>query len=182
MPYNKEKIKEASRQYRRQYMEKRKEARRQVRRQYRIDNPVDKEKVKRPVDKEKVKRPVDRDRINEQNRQYRVNNPEKVKRTRAINNWRREGLIHPDIYHLYDDIYLPATQFDVCHYIFDEWGKGKNWKCMDRDHDTNLFRQILCHRCNAMDNWKKVIRKKNVMDSWKKVLCKSIINDIGLKS
>lgn len=87
-------------------------------------------------------------------REYRIS-PAGV-RSHIISSWRREGLIHPDMYQLYDNIYLPATQCDVCHYVFDEWGKGKNWKCMDRDHDTNLFRQVLCNRCNVMDNWKKV--------------------------
>jgi len=140
MPRDKEKKKEYDRQYNIDNRDKKYERNRQ----YRIDN---------------------KDKINEGIRQYRVDNPEKVKRRQTIDSWIREGLIHPDMKHLYDNIYLPATQCDVCHYVFEKKEKGNNWKCMDRDHDTNLFRQILCNKCNIHDNWKKV-------------MCKSIVNDI----
>ena len=95
MPRDKEKKKEYNRQYNIDNNNRNKERDRQ----YRIDN---------------------KDKLNEAGRQYRVDNPEKVKRIETIANWRREGLIHPDMEHLYDNIYLPATQCDVCHHVFDE--------------------------------------------------------------
>jgi hypothetical protein len=110
--------------------------------------------------KEKYKNRYD----NEKEKEYRENNKEKIKekkkrysktpkgkKTNMINSWRFSGLIHDDYSELYDK-YLNTTECDVCKYLFDE----TNWRCMDHDHTTGMFRQFLCQRCNMFDNWKKV--------------------------
>ncbi len=30
-----------------------------------------------------------------------------------------------------------------------------NWRCMDHNHETGLFRKIVCHKCNMMDSYIK---------------------------
>ena len=73
------------------------------------------------------------------------------KKSHTISNWKTRGVVG-DYDEMYN-IYLNTNKCDVCHYVFDETNK----KCLDHDHDTGLFRQILCHRCNLHDNWKKII-------------------------
>ena len=84
--------------------------------------------------------------------QKEYNQTPKGKKITTIKNWKSYGLIHENINELYNK-YLDATNCEVCKYVFDE----TNWRCMDHDHDTGLFRQFLCNRCNVMDNWKKLV-------------------------
>jgi len=105
----------------------------------------------------------------ETNKLYRANNIENIKeyqkeyqkeysktpngkKSTTISSWKKYGLIHDNYEELYDK-YLDTTECDVCKYVFDK----TNWRCMDHDHETNLFRQFLCFKCNVNDNWKKLI-------------------------
>ena len=99
--------------------------------------------------------------MKEYSKQYRENNKEKAKeynqtpegkKVKTISNWKQRGLIHDNYSDLYDK-YLDTSECDVCKYVFDE----TNWRCMDHDHTTGLFRQFLCNRCNNHDMWKKLI-------------------------
>jgi hypothetical protein len=72
------------------------------------------------------------------------------KKASIIAGWKKMGLIHSDYDELYDKIYLPATHCQVCKKEF----KDSFDKCMDHDHLTGLFRQVLCRDCNTNDNWK----------------------------
>ena len=76
------------------------------------------------------------------------------KKSHTKRDWKHYGLIDSDNdkYEKVYNLYLNTNECDVCKYEFDK----SNWKCMDHDHSTGKFRQILCHRCNVMDNWIKV--------------------------
>ena len=94
-------------------------------------------------------------------KQYHQDNKERIaeynqspagKKIHMISSWKnRLNIIHDNFDELYEH-YINTHSCDVCHYVFDE----HNRRCLDHDHDTGLFRQILCHRCNVMDNWKKI--------------------------
>ena len=58
--------------------------------------------------------------------------------------WKKMGLIHPNIDALYNN-YMNATNCDICNISF---STGYCKKCLDHDHNTNLFRNFLCLRCN----------------------------------
>jgi hypothetical protein len=67
-----------------------------------------------------------------------------------INNWKRRGVIGD--YSLLYETYKNATNCSCCNY---EFNNDKN-KCLDHNHLTGEFRQILCRNCNNWDNWEKI--------------------------
>mgnify|MGYP003643237003 FL=1 len=115
-------------------------------------------------DYRKVYRLKNNVRIKQYQAQYRANNvdyfnnyhrSEKGRRCYTISNWRIRGLTPPighTLRSLYDEIYLPCTNCNVCKKEF----AGRSDRCADHDHDLveNNFRQILCQRCNKFDVWR----------------------------
>jgi hypothetical protein len=67
-----------------------------------------------------------------------------------IYNWKKSGLIYDDYDELYD-VYINTMECQHCQTEFTE----KNWRCLDHDHTTGLFRKIVCHRCNVHDSYIK---------------------------
>jgi len=70
------------------------------------------------------------------------------KKSNSISDWKRSGLIHNNYEQLYD-LYLQSTHCDVCKSEY----KDSSDRCMDHNHETNLFRQFLCQSCNRNDAW-----------------------------
>jgi hypothetical protein len=110
-------------------------------------NNKEKYKIRYDNEKEKEYRENNKEKIKEKKKRY--SNTPKGKKTNMINDWKFKGLIHDNYSELYDK-YLNTTECEVCKYVFDKL----NWRCLDHDHSTGLFRQILCNKCNVMDNWK----------------------------
>ena len=75
-------------------------------------------------------------------------NPNRIKSGR-INNWKRRG-VKGNYEELYN-IYMNADNCYCCNYIFIN---DKN-KCLDHNHETGEFRNILCRSCNNWDNFLK---------------------------
>jgi hypothetical protein len=75
------------------------------------------------------------------------------KKSHTINNWKLRGLIHDNYSELYEH-YINTNECDVCKKVFND----RFDRCMDHDHVSGLFRQILCNNCNSMDNWKNKIK------------------------
>ena len=71
-----------------------------------------------------------------------------IHKSQTIYNWKRSGLIYDDYDALYET-YIKTTECEHCQIEFTE----NNRRCLDHDHETGLFRKIVCHRCNSMDSY-----------------------------
>jgi hypothetical protein len=73
---------------------------------------------------------------------------EKGKKVGRVSHWKQRGVIG-DYDELYE-IYLNTNECNACKCTFTDTNK----KCLDHDHETGEFRQILCDNCNIQDRWK----------------------------
>ena len=139
---NKEKLAEKNRKYREANREKLAEARKQY-------------------------REANKEKLAEKNRKYHEDNKEKLaekyrkyrqtpigKRNRRISRWKREGIKLPEEYGdewdiFYEEEYLSTTNCEECGVKLTVDKKNTSTtKCLDHNHISGDFRNILCHACN----------------------------------
>jgi len=105
-------------------------------------------KIKMPSTKEKMK-------------EYRqtVNGKMSIK----ISEWKKSGLICDDYWDYFTIYYhwLGSTHCEKCNKEFDN--TKHNDKCMDHNHITGEYRNILCLICNVNDNSKNTSGVPNVL-------------------
>ena len=89
-------------------------------------------------------------------------------------NWRFNGVVYPDFDELYY-IYINTMKCSHCDKEF----KNSRDRNLDHDHETGLFRAIVCHRCNSNDlyirrpkDWTNVDYKKEWYENNKKRVSK----------
>ena len=99
------------------------------------------------------KNKANKEHITERQKIYRKT-PAGIK-SRIINHWKHRGLIDSDgdNYEQRYQLYLQSTHCDACKNEYE----NRSDCCMDHDHDTHLYRQFLCRKCNIKDTWKKFI-------------------------
>ncbi len=66
-------------------------------------------------------------------------------KSRTKSSWKVKGLIHDDIYGLYQK-YIYATNCDLCNKEF----KSSQDRQMEHNHETGEFRNIVCTSCNML--------------------------------
>tara|TARA_R110000751_G_scaffold149426_1_gene254397 strand:+ start:48 stop:410 length:363 start_codon:yes stop_codon:yes gene_type:complete len=107
--------------------------------QYRLAN---KEKIK---EQEKQYRLANKEHLAEQQKQYYKT--ENGKKSDRICRWKRFGVISDDFNELYEK-YINTNNCDNCDIELIHGMYGSNKKCLDHDHGTGQFRNILCNGCN----------------------------------
>jgi hypothetical protein len=101
-----------------------------------------------------------KDKILEQKKEYKLNNKDKIKeknkeyfqteagkKSSRITKWKKRNVKSEDYDALYE-YYLNCKYCENCEVELVEGSIGANKKCLDHDHKTGLFRNILCHSCN----------------------------------
>ena len=74
------------------------------------------------------------------------NNPHEYKRLKILN-WKQKGVKYDD----FDDLYEVYMNTMNCWYCNKEFTNSRQ-RCLDHDHETGLFRKILCQACNVNDS------------------------------
>jgi len=65
-------------------------------------------------------------------------------------NWKARGVIYHSIDELYE-VYINTMNCQHCNKEF----KNSMDRCLDHDHNTGLFRKIVCRNCNNQDCYLK---------------------------
>tara|TARA_R100000541_G_scaffold7387_1_gene15003 strand:+ start:1943 stop:2293 length:351 start_codon:yes stop_codon:yes gene_type:complete len=102
-----------------------------------------------------------KDTLNFKRREYRKT--DEGKKRKKIDKWIERGLIATK--EEMEFIYLTwKSQYhcSVCGVILTRDGQSGTTCCMDHDHKTGEYRQILCKACNCKDSW---IKKKKMLES-----------------
>ena len=145
MPYkDKEKQKECIRLWR----EKNKEKIREQNRLYRETNKEEKKEKQKEYQKEWYEK--NKEKIREQKKEYSkiYKHTDTAIKSRVINNWKRRGVINDDFNSLYE-YYLNCKFCEECEVELTIGYKSANRRCLDHDHKTGLFRNVLCNNCNV---------------------------------
>lgn len=70
------------------------------------------------------------------------------KKSILIKLWKKRGILSNDWDSLYQN-YITTNNCNKCNILFD---KGTYKRCLDHDHNTKLFRMVLCNRCNLFQD------------------------------
>lgn len=90
-----------------------------------------------------------KEKLNKRNKEYlkEWNKSEMGRKSNRIYKWKSRGLICED----YDKLYEYYLSIKECENCGIELNNGTNTtKCLDHDHNTGLFRNILCDYCNKV--------------------------------
>ena len=144
--------------------EQKKENKRLTNKRYREKNKEKLNEINRL--KAKFYREKNKEKIKEYRDKYQKNNKEKLKKKRETDegrkntrkaSWKHHGLIweSEDEYNDIYNRYLNSLRCEKCSCEYTE----NNKKCMDHDHNTGKFRNVLCIACNVVTDVK--ISKNN---------------------
>jgi len=121
--------------------EKRKEYLREYRRKNR-ERLTEYHKTYREEHKDKI---VEYEKERSENKKEYYKTPNGIK-SRKINKWKSRGVISNDFDTLYD-LFINTDKCMYCEKVFVDSVD----RCLDHDHETGLYRAVLCRSCNVKD-------------------------------
>jgi len=78
----------------------------------------------------------------------------------SIRNWKSRGVISDDFDKLYEE-HMSINSCPLCNIEFNKDIRNQH-RCLDHDHETGLYRQTICNKCNiGFDRKKDCISKRN---------------------
>ena len=134
-PENKERVLEDRRNNYNKLSEEEHQRRKDVMKTYHANNK----------DKAKERREKNKAEFKEYMIEYRKT--DEYKKSYRISNWKKSGVKCDDFNGLYDK-YISVWNCEECNVELKE-GNYKNKKCLDHDHETGVFRNIICNSCNV---------------------------------
>ena len=87
------------------------------------------------------------------NKEWHINNNKTAKgrKSNLIGKWKSRGVIETEQY-TFDELYeayLYCSECEECGVTLTTGKRCSTSKCLDHDHTTGIFRNILCHCCNS---------------------------------
>ena len=84
------------------------------------------------------------------------------RKVHTISNWKIYGIICDDWDALYEK-YITTTHCEQCNVeLTTDRYNTETTRCLDHNHDTHLFRNVLCHSCNVRRDVKRKARSAAV--------------------
>jgi len=83
---------------------------------------------------------------------------------KSIYDWKRIGVISNDFDNLYKN-HMNINNCQLCKVEFNKDIRNQN-RCLDHDHETGLYRQTICNKCNCGFDRKK---NKNNKSGYKNI-------------
>ena len=143
---HKEQLKEYSKKYSKEHSEEIK----QYGKKYREEHPEKKKETNRKY--------IENNKEKEKERHKLYKQSPAGKKTYTLSNWKNQSKLQEtreEMERLYE-LWLTQEICSSCDVKLTRTGtKCSTDACLDHSHTTNRFRQICCHSCNIMDNWKK---------------------------
>ena len=144
----KEKKRISNKKYRESESELTKEKRREYNKKY-TKSEKGKESRKKYNESQKGKETIKNYTKSEKNKeaQKRYYETQNGIKSSLKNRWKSYGLNMENFEEIYKR-YQDAIFCDICECVLQ--GNGRNRKCMDHDHDTGEFRNVVCNYCNVV--------------------------------
>jgi len=107
-----------------------------------------------------------KEKISEQKKEY--HKTEQGKKSMRISRWKKSGVICEDFNELYD-YYINCRNCEECNVELIEGNKASNRRCLDHNHETGEFRNVLCHTCNTKRRYTDInyIKLTETEKKWK---------------
>ena len=143
---NKEKIKEwreNNKEYMKEYMKEWREKNKEKKKEYMKEYCEKNKEKKKEYNKEYMKEYCEKNK--EKRKEY--NKTEIGIKNSRINRWKSFGVKCDDFNNLYEH-YINTNNCEECNINLIEGNYGSNKRVLDHNHETGLFRNVLCHNCN----------------------------------